>query len=67
MMQEDDVQALRIAVETLEHPRLAARLAEIAGKPVVIFNRTLSELLPSQAPGAQLAEATTPLPLVCAG
>jgi hypothetical protein len=25
MMQEDDVQALRIAVETLEHPRLAAR------------------------------------------
>jgi hypothetical protein len=46
MMQEDDVQALRIAVETLEHPRLAARLAEIAGKPVVIFNRTLSELFP---------------------
>ena len=33
-MQEDDVQALRIAVKALEHPRLAARLAEIAGKPI---------------------------------
>ena len=46
MMQEDDVQALRIAVETLEHPRLAARLAEIAGKPIVLFNRALPELFP---------------------
>ena len=43
MMQEDDVQALRIAVETLEHPRLAARLAEIAGKPMELFNRALPE------------------------
>ena len=43
MMQEDDVQALRIAVETLEHPRLAARLAEIAGKPIELFNRALPE------------------------
>ena len=41
MMQEDDVQALRKAVETLEHPRLAARLAEIAGKPIELFNRAL--------------------------
>lgn len=46
MMQEDDVQALRIAVETPEHPRLAARLAEIAGKPIVLFNRALPELFP---------------------
>jgi hypothetical protein len=30
-MQEDDVQALRAAVAALEHPVLAARLAEIAG------------------------------------
>jgi hypothetical protein len=43
MMQEDDVQALRIAVETLEHPRLAARLTEIAGKPIELFNRALPE------------------------
>ena len=46
MMQEDDVQALRIAVETLEHPRLAARLADIAGKPIELFNRVLPELFP---------------------
>ena len=45
-MQEDDVQALRIAVKTLEHPRLAARLAEIAGKPIELFNRALPELFP---------------------
>ena len=43
MMQEDDVKALRIAVETLEHPRLAARLAEIAGKPIELFSRALRE------------------------
>ena len=24
-----------------KHPRLAARLAEIAGKPIVLFNRAL--------------------------
>ena len=34
MMQEDDVQVLCIAAETLEHPRFAARLAEIACKPI---------------------------------
>jgi hypothetical protein len=30
-------------VPTLEHPRLAARLAEIAGKPIELFNRALPE------------------------
>src|SRR5262249_51670906 len=40
---EDDLQALRTAVATLEHPRLAARLAEIAGKPIELFNRALPE------------------------
>src|SRR5262249_10981531 len=35
--------ALRTAVETLEHPRLATRLAEIAGKPIELFNRALPE------------------------
>ena len=45
-MQDDDVQALRIAVKTLEDPRLAGRLAEIAGKPIVLFNRALPELFP---------------------
>jgi hypothetical protein len=42
-MQEEDIQALRTAVATLEHPRLAARLAEIAGKPIELFNRALPE------------------------
>jgi hypothetical protein len=38
-MQEEDVQALRTAKAVLEHPRFAARLAEIAGKPIELFNR----------------------------
>ena len=42
-MQEDDLEALRTAVAALEHPRLAARLAEIAGKPIELFNRALPE------------------------
>jgi EcsC protein family len=33
-MRAEDIQALHMAVATLEHPRLAARLAEIAGKPI---------------------------------
>jgi hypothetical protein len=42
-MQEGDHQALRTAVAALEHPRLAAYLAEIAGKPIELFNRALPE------------------------
>ena len=42
-MQEDDLQALRTAVATLEHPGLAARLAEIAGKPIELVGRALPE------------------------
>ena len=44
-----------------KHPRLAARLAEIAGKPIV------SGTLPSQAPSAPLAEATAPPQSACRG
>jgi hypothetical protein len=43
LMQEDDIQALRAAVATLEHPSFAARLAELAGKPIELFNRALPE------------------------
>jgi hypothetical protein len=43
MMQEDDIQALRTALAALEHPRLAARLAEIAGKPIELFSRALPQ------------------------
>ena len=42
-MQEDDLRALRAAVTTLEHPGLAARLAEIAGKPLELVGRALPE------------------------
>ena len=42
-MHEDDLQALRTAVRTLEHPGLAARLAEIAGKPIEVISRALPE------------------------
>ena len=53
-MQEDDLQAQRTAVAALEHPGLAARLAEIAGKPIELVGRALPETA-SRA----LAAATT--------
>ncbi len=40
-MNEEDVIALRAAVATLEHPGLAARLGEIAGKPIELLGRAL--------------------------
>src|ERR1700737_1820452 len=42
-MNEEDVIALRGAVATLEHPGLAARLGEIAGKPIELLGRALPE------------------------
>jgi hypothetical protein len=42
-MQEEDLQTLRTAVAALEHPGLAARLAEIAGKPIELVGRALPE------------------------
>ena len=42
-MQEDDLQALRTAVAALEHPGLAARLAEFVGKPIELVGRALPE------------------------
>jgi hypothetical protein len=42
-MQEEDLQGLRTAVAALEHPGLAARLAEIAGKPIELVGRALPE------------------------
>jgi hypothetical protein len=35
-MAEEDLNALRAAVATLEHPALAARLGNIAGKPIAL-------------------------------
>jgi hypothetical protein len=42
-MLEDDLSALRAAIQTLEHPGLAVRLAEIAGKPIELVGRALPE------------------------
>lgn len=42
-MNEEDLNALRAAAAVLEHPGLAARLAEIAGKPVELFTRALPD------------------------
>jgi len=53
-MTEEDVEALRAAVDTLEHPGLAARLSDIAGKPLELMR----DALPAGASKA-IAGATT--------
>src|SRR5262245_36271254 len=53
-MKEEDLDALRAAAATLEHPGLAARLGNIAGKPIELVGRAL----PEEASKA-LAAATT--------
>jgi EcsC protein family len=53
-MTEEDLKALRAAVETLEHPGLAARLGDIAGKPIELVARALPE-----AASKAIATATT--------
>src|SRR5262252_8127109 len=47
-------QALRTAVAALEHPGLAARLAEIAGKPIELVGRA-----PPETASRAVAAATT--------
>jgi hypothetical protein len=42
-MAEEDLNALRAAVATLEQPALAARLGNIAGKPIELVGRALPE------------------------
>src|SRR5271156_454925 len=42
-MLEEDLNALRAAVATLEPRGLAPRLGEIAGKPIELLGRTLPE------------------------
>jgi hypothetical protein len=42
-MTEEDLKALRAAAATLEHPGLAARLGNIAGKPIELMGRALPE------------------------
>lgn len=53
-MTQDDLNELRQAVQSLEHPSLAARLTMLAGKPVELVGRALP------APAAEaIASATT--------
>jgi len=42
-MTEEDIRALRAAVTALEHPGLAARLGDIAGRPIELMGRALPE------------------------
>jgi hypothetical protein len=53
-MTEQDLKVLRAAVEALEHPSLAARLADLAGKPLDLMRQAL----PAGASRA-IAAATT--------
>jgi hypothetical protein len=53
-MQEEDLKALRNAVEALEHPGLAARLSNLVGKPIELIRQAL----PAGASEA-IAAATT--------
>jgi hypothetical protein len=53
-MTEEDLNALRAAAATLEHPSLAARLGNIAGKPIELLGRALPE-----AASKAVAAATT--------
>ncbi|MGA8591648.1 MAG: EcsC family protein, partial [Pseudolabrys sp.] len=53
-MDKSDTDALRNAVQLLEHPSLAARLANMIGKPVELLGRAL----PAGASQA-IATATT--------
>src|SRR5262245_45712364 len=54
LMTEEDLDALRAAAATLEHPGLAARLGNIAGKPIELVGRVLPE-----AASKAVAAATT--------
>ena len=53
-MTEEDLEALRAAVATLEHPGWAARLGELAGKPIELMGQALPE-----AASKAVAAATT--------
>src|SRR5262249_43187605 len=63
-MTEEDLDALRAAAATLEHPGLAARLGNIAGKPIELVCRALPQAAseavaaaPTKALNAALAVA----------
>jgi hypothetical protein len=53
-MTEEDIRALRASVAALEHPGMAARIGEIAGKPIELVGRALPE-----AASKAVAAATT--------
>jgi hypothetical protein len=51
-MTEEDLDALRASAATLEHPSVAARLGNIAGKPIELLGRTLPEAASKAVAGA---------------
>jgi hypothetical protein len=51
-MAEEDLNALRAAAATLEYPGLAARLGNIAGKPIELLGRALPEAASEAVAGA---------------
>ena len=53
-MTPEDLAALRIAVRSLEHPGLAARLTNMVGKPIEL----IGDMLPASAKHA-IATATS--------
>jgi EcsC protein family len=55
-MVEEDFNALRAAAATLEHPGLAARLGDIAGKPIELAGRALPDVA-SKAVAAATTQA----------
>jgi hypothetical protein len=51
-MAEEGLNALRAAAATLEYPGLAARLGNIAGKPIELVGRALPEAASEAVAGA---------------
>ena len=64
-MSEEDLKALRAAAATLEHPSLAARLGNIAGKPIELVGRALPEAASEAIAAFLLAVAVGSLIAFC--
>ena len=64
VMQEEDLDALRAAVATLEHPGLAARLGEIAGKPIELLGRALPETASKAVAATQIESLARQRPVL---
>jgi hypothetical protein len=59
LMTEDDLNKLYAAVQALEHPSLAARLSDLAGRPIQLMRDALPQTA-YKAIGAQLSSESGP-------